>query len=159
MKVGGNAEFAKDVKIAGTLSTNVISPIPGNELTLQTGNSNLDVRNASNSSTLSLDNLGNVIASGSGTFGKLNLSLIQPAFALSTTEVLATGSAGTAVIRAHQTELTIDNPSVTDKSLIYVTPKSNQIIYLMRQVPGVSFTIGVSSPSVVDIPFNWIIVN
>ena len=159
IKVGGNAEFAKDVKIAGTLSANVISPIPGNDLTLATGNSNLEVKNASNSSTLSLDNLGNVIASGSGTFGKLNLSLIQPAFALSTTEVVATGSAGTAVISAHQTELTIDNPLVTDKSLIYVTPRSNQIIYLMRQVPGVSFTVGISSPLNIDVPFNWIIVN
>jgi hypothetical protein len=100
-----------------------------------------------------------VVASGSGTFGKLNLSLVQPAYALSNTEVVAKGSAGTASIKAYQTQITIDNPLVTDKSLIYVTPKSNQVIYLMRQVPGVSFTVGISSPLNIDVPFNWIIVN
>jgi len=160
MKVGGNAEFAKNVTVKGTLATNIISPITGQDLSIGLSDkSKLSVNNSSNSAILAINQLGDLVASGSGTFGKLNLSLIQPAFALSTTEIVATGSAGTAVISAHQTELTIDNPLVTDKSLIYVTPKSNQIIYLMRQVPGVSFTVGVSAPSVVDIPFNWIIVN
>lgn len=159
VKVSGNAEFAKDVTVGGKLSANVISPIPGNNLTLNTGNSNLEVRNASNAATLSLNNLGDIIASGSGTFGKLNLSLIEPAYALSSTEIVATGSAGTAAVRAYYTEVTIDNPLVTEKSLIYLTPKTNQQVYLMRQVPGVSFTVGVQSPSVFEIPFNWIIVN
>ncbi len=168
IKVGGNAEFAKNVKIAGTLSANVISPIPGNDLTLNLGNqesgitnhdSQFIIHNSSNSAVLSVNQQGDLLASGSGTFGKLNLNLVSPAFALSATEVVATGSAGTASIRARQTELTINNPLVTGKSLIYVTPKSNQIIYLMRQVPGVSFTVGVNTPTYVDIPFNWIIVN
>ena len=159
VKVSGNAEFAQDVTVGGKLSANVISPIPGNNLTLDTGSSSLEVRNASNAATLSLNNLGDIIASGSGTFGKLNLSLVQPVYALSSTEVVATGSAGTASIRAYYTEVTIDNPLVTEKSLIYVTPKSNQPVYLMRQVSGVSFTVGVQNPSLTDIPFNWIIVN
>lgn len=92
-------------------------------------------------------------------FNKLNLNLVSPAFALSNTEIVATGSAGTANIRARYTEITIDNPLVTDKSLIYLTPKTNQQVFLMRQNPGVSFTVGVQSAGYSDIPFNWIIVN
>jgi hypothetical protein len=162
MKVGGNAEFAKDVTVKGTLAANVVAPIPGNDLTLDlSGNnpSSLVIKGTSGSGVLAINQTGDVTASGSGTFGKLNLSLIQPAFALSSTEVMATGSAGTAMIRAHYTEVTIDNPAVTDKSLIYLTPKTDQPIYLMRQNPGVSFTVGVSTILNVDVPFNWIIVN
>jgi hypothetical protein len=162
MKVGGNAEFAKDVKVNGTLSANVVSPIPGNDLTLDlsgNNNSSLVIKGASGSGVLAVNQTGDVTASGSGTFGKLNLSLIEPAYALSSTEVVATGSAGTAMIRAHFSEVTIDNPAVTDKSLIYLTPKTDQPIYLMQQIPGVSFTVGISSPTTFDIPFNWIIVN
>jgi hypothetical protein len=162
LKVGGNAEFAKDVKVGGTLSANIISPLPGNDLTLGNGNSNLEVKGASNSAALSVNSLGDLIASGAATIAKLNLSLIQPAFAVSPSEVIATGSAGTAQITAHQTEVTIDNPLVTDKSLIYITPTSNtnnQVLYLLRQVPGQSFTVGLQNPSVSPIPFNWIIVN
>ena len=170
LKVGGNAEFAKDVKVGGTLSANIISPLPGNDLTLGNGNSNLEVKGASNSAALSVNSLGDLIASGAATISKLNLSLIQPAFAISPSEVIATGSAGTAQITAHQTEVTIDNRLVTDKSLIYITPTSNtnnQVLYLLRQVPENSvlsgaegsFTVGLQNPSNAVIPFNWIIVN
>ncbi|MCL6096364.1 MAG: site-specific integrase [Patescibacteria group bacterium] len=165
VKVGGNAEFAKDVTVKGTLATNVISPIPGNDLTfkLATGsgilNTKYKIQDTSGSDILSINQQGDLIASGAGTFGKLNLGLVSPAFALSNTEVIATGSAGTASIRAYQTQITIDNPLVTEKSLIYITPKSSQATYLMRQVPGVSFTVGISTPSLIDVPFNWIIVN
>jgi hypothetical protein len=159
LKVGGNAEFAKDVKVGGTLSANIISPLPGNDLTLGNGNSSLEVKGASNSAALSVNSLGDLIASGAATIAKLNLSLIQPAFAISPSEVIATGSAGTAQITAHQTEVTIDNRLVTDKSLIYITPKSSQTTYLIRQAPGISFTVGISNPLNIDTPFNWIIVN
>jgi hypothetical protein len=162
VKVGGNADFAKDVTVHGTLATNVISPLPGNDLSLNTGDSNLKVMNASNAAVLSVNSLGDLVASGAGTFNKLNLSLVQPALAVSPTEVVATGSAGTANIVPYQTQVTIDNPSVTDKSLIYITPTSstnNQVLYLLKQVPGTSFTVGLQNQSFTPIPFNWIIVN
>jgi hypothetical protein len=162
LKVGGNADFAKNVTVHGALATNVISPLPGNDLSLNTGNSNLQVTNASSSSVLSVNNLGDLVASGAGTFSKLNLGLVQPALAVSQTEVVATGSAGTANIAPYQTQVTIDDPVVTDKSLIYITPTSstnNQVLYLLKQVPDESFTVGLQNPSIAPIPFNWIIVN
>ncbi|MGA2911656.1 MAG: site-specific integrase [Candidatus Levyibacteriota bacterium] len=162
LKVGGNAEFAKNVTVNGTLATNVISPLPGNDLNVNTGNSNLQITNASDSAILSVNNLGDLVASGAGTFSKLNLGLVQPALAVSQTEVVATGSAGTANIAPYQTQVTIDDPVVTDKSLIYITPTSstnNQVLYLLKQVPDESFTVGLQNPSIAPIPFNWIIVN
>ena len=164
VKVGGNAEFAKDVTIKGTLAAGVISPLPGNDLAVNLGenNSSLVVHGASNSAVLSVNQNGDLVASGAGTFAKLNLNLVQPALAVSPTEVVATGSAGTASITPYQTQVTIDNSLVTDKSLIYITPTSNtnnQVLYLLKQVPDESFTVGIQDPSQTAIPFNWMIVN
>jgi hypothetical protein len=163
VKVGGDAEFAKNVTVKGTLSANIISPLPGSDLTVGLSDkSKLVVNNSSNSAILAINQVGDLVASGAATFSKLNLGLIQPAFALSPTELVATGSAGTANVSAYQTQVTINNPSVTDKSLIYITPTSstnNQVLYLLKQVPGTSFTVGLQNPSANAIPFNWIIVN
>jgi hypothetical protein len=81
--------------------------------------------------------------------------------ALSPTEVVATGSAGTGNINAGRTQMTINNNLVTDKSLIYITPttNTNQTLFLLRQVPNESFTVGVQNPGLTPIQFNWIIVN
>jgi hypothetical protein len=163
VKVGGDAEFAKNVAVKGTLSANIISPLPGSDLTVGLSDkSKLVVNNSSNSAILAINQVGDLVASGAATFSKLNLGLIQPAFALSPTELVATGSAGTANVSAYQTQVTINNPSVTDKSLIYITPTSstnNQVLYLLKQVPGTSFTVGLQNPGAISIPFNWIIVN
>jgi len=170
LKVGGNAEFAKNVTVKGTLAANVISPLPGNDLTVGLSDkSKLLVNNASNSAILAINQLGDIIASGEATFSKLNLGLVQPALAVSPTEVVATGSAGTASIAPHQTQVTIDNVLVTDKSLIYVTPvgaASGQNVYLLGQTPDESlnnikgsFTVGISSSMPSAIKFNYLIVN
>lgn len=113
---------------------------------------------------------GDLVASGSATFAKLNLSLVQPALAISQTQIIATGSAGLAAIKAYQTELTIINKLITDKSLIYITPvgtPSATTPFLMRQTlnePALSevqgsFTVGIQSPAPLDTLFNWLIVN
>jgi hypothetical protein len=156
-----------------TVLANVISPLSNTKnLTIQLGQNSpatgsalatatLNVENASGSGIFNIDQLGNVVASGEATIGKLNFALVQPALAVSDTEVIATGSAGTAVVKAHQTEITIDNPLVTSKSLIYITPVGNSgvIPYLTRQVPGSSFTVGTPAPLPTDTTFNWLIVN
>ena len=90
------------------------------------------------------------------------LALIPEAIALSDTEVIATGSAGTTEIKPYQNELTINNPLITKDSLIYITPKTslpNQSVYLLRQVDGESFTVGISRVVEKAVPFNWIIIN
>lgn len=190
IKVGGSAEFAKNVTVKGVLSANIISPIPGSDLIVRLNNesrimnqatnsaslhdSQFIIHNSSGSAVLAINQQGDIASSGSATFGKLNLRLVQPALAISNTELLATGSAGVATISAHQTEVTIKNNFVTDKSLIYLTPLrlqgetlQAQIPYLMRQVPSGpassspngSFTVGVQLPSASGIPFNWLIIN
>lgn len=167
----GNAVFNQDLTVKGTLYANVLSPVPGNDLIARLGNDQtqlqtqkpqLAVENSSGSAILSINQLGDLIASGAGTFTKLNLNPVQEAYAVSPTEIVASASAGTAFINAYQKQITIDNPLVTDKSLIYITPTSNtnnQVLYLLRQVPGVSFTVGVQNALDIGIPFNWIIVN
>ncbi|MDP3988101.1 MAG: hypothetical protein Q8P80_03070 [Candidatus Levybacteria bacterium] len=168
MRVGGNAEFAKDVTVRGRLMANIISPIPDSDLVIKLGNqeqnhnSSFVIHNSSDSAVLSINQLGDVIASGAGSFAKLNLNPISQAIALSDHEVIATGSAGVATISAHLTELTIRNNLVTEKSLIYITPvgnTNNQVLYLLRQIPDVSFTVGISQPVLKEIPFNWMLVN
>jgi hypothetical protein len=116
------------------------------------------------------------VASGSGTFTKLNFNLVEPVLAVSSTEVIASSSAGIAHIAPYQAEITIRNPFVTDKSVIYITPvgtPSAQAPFLIRQTPknpaspasprgepqDGSFTVGVQSPTDHSLQFNWLIIN
>ncbi len=161
LTVNGNAVFN------GNIAVNTISPLAaGKDVNVNltddsTHNSSFIIHTASNSSVLAINQFGDLIASGAGTFSKLNLSLVQPALAVSATEQVATGSAGTAQIGAHQSQLTIDNVHVTANSLIYITPvgQNTVIPYLLRQVPGTSFTVGIQAAQLVPVPFNWLIVN
>ena len=119
------------------------------------------VNNQSGVNVLSVNQTGDLVASGSGTFTKLNLSLIQPALAVSATEIIASSSAGIANIAPYQVEVTIKNDLVTDKSVIYITPvgtPSAQTPFLMRQIPQ-EFTVGVQSPTDHSLDFNWLIIN
>ncbi|MDP2638312.1 MAG: site-specific integrase [Candidatus Levybacteria bacterium] len=157
----GNLKLEGDLSISGKLAVNIISPLPSSDLA---------IKNASGSSVLSINQNGDINASGSGTFAKLNLSLVQPALALSPTELIASSSAGTAEISPYQSEVTIRNSLVTANSVIYITPvgtPSAQSPFLMRQIANKSalnenknsFTVGVQSPTFNPIPFNWLIVN
>jgi site-specific recombinase XerD len=152
----GNVKIQKDLSVSGKLAVNIISPNPLSDLT---------VKNASGSSVLSISQLGDMIASGSGTFAKLNFNLVAPALAVSATEAIASSSAGIANVAPYQSEITIKNPLVTDKSVIYITPvgtPSSQAPFLMRQnsqEQNNSFTVGVQSPTNHPIYFNWLIIN
>ncbi len=126
LSVFGNATFAQNVDVKGTLS------------------------------------VGDIIASGTATLKKLNFGSVPQAIAISDTEVQASGAAGVATISANRNSLTIDNPMVTDKSLIYITPRTqtnNQTLFLQRMEDGVSFTVGIENKPSADVPFNWLIVN
>jgi hypothetical protein len=149
----GNIKAQGDLSVAGKLAVNIISPLPTSDLT---------INNASGSSVMSINQTGDIVASGSGTFTKLNFSLIQPALAVSDTEIIASSSAGIAEIAPYQSEVTIDNALVTGKSVIYITPTgtpSAQTPFLIRQAPQESFTVGVQSPTNHSINFNWLIIN
>ncbi len=149
----GNIKVQGDLTVAGKLAVNVISPLPTSDLV---------VKDASGSGVLSINQVGDVMASGSGTFAKLNFSLIQPVLAVSATEVIASSSAGATSIAPYQSEVTIRNSFVTDKSVIYITPvgtPSAETPFLMRQIPHESFTVGVQSPTNHPLDFNWLIIN
>ncbi len=167
LKVGGNAYFAKNAQVNGELLANIIAPIPGRDLIFDfksddINESKIEFKTGTGSAVLTFNYKGDVEASGSGTFNKLNLSFIHKALAVSETEVIATGSAGTADIMPYKNELTIRNPLVTKDSLIYITPRTsipNQSVYLLRQVPGESFSVGLSKAIEKSVPFNWILIN
>ncbi|MDP3941403.1 MAG: peptidase G2 autoproteolytic cleavage domain-containing protein, partial [bacterium] len=181
----GNATFAKNVSVDGTLTTSLIAPIPDSDLIIQlhTPSSSTDddtvrnpafkVANATGSAIFRVNTLGDVIASGSGTFLKLmteNLNLVRGAQAdTSVTQTVASSSAGTATINKGQKERTINSPFVSERSLIYLTPTSDTYgvtPYIARQIPQDpqldtkgSFTIEITRPVGGDINLNWWIIN
>ena len=174
LTVNGNALFNNSIY------ANIISPLPNQDLTIVLGDKttqdstgsweksdndsqNLLIKNASGSAVISFNSIGDLIASGSATIGKLNFSIIPKAEAISEIEVVATGSAGTTSVNPYHREITIDNPEVTKDSLIYISPvgvgSSTQQPFLLRQVPDESFTVGIKQPSANPVQFNWLIIN
>jgi site-specific recombinase XerD len=180
MSVEGNATFSKKVAIRGLLETNFVSPIPGEDLVINLPSvagsdraSSFVIADASGSAKFKVNNVGDVIASGSGQFKNLTadaFKIIRGAQAdTSTTETVATASAGTAIIGKNQTERTIYSPFVKEDSLIYITPNSNTeglTPYIARQSAEDkehnskgSFTIQLPDRAPADIKVNWWIVN
>ncbi len=174
LNVNGNANFAKDVTIKGKLTARLIAPVPDEDLIIQLGGddqrldqhkSALVIKNASGSGVLTINHLGDIIASGAGKFKSIatnGISIIRGAQAdTSFTETVASGSAGTSIITANETERTIYTPFVKEDSLIYVTATSDtqgQTPYVARQT-ATSFTIQLPSPITTNVKFNWWVVN
>jgi site-specific recombinase XerD len=161
LKVKGNATFAKNVTIHGTLQAKIIAPIPESDLRLKlNNNSNLTIQNTSGNNNLTINHLGDIASSGSGKFA--NLAIIRNAQAdNSLTQTTASSSAGTAVISTHETERTIINPFVKEDSLIYLTATSDTrglTPYIARQTKD-SFTISIPYAINSDIKINWWIIN
>ncbi|MDO8335676.1 MAG: kelch repeat-containing protein [Candidatus Saccharibacteria bacterium] len=189
MDTDGNMQIAGNLNVMGeidavfgvfsgslttkALATSMISPLPGDDLIIKlsdgpsTPSGKLKVQNSQGQEVLSVNSQGDITASGAATLAKLNFNLVGQAIATSLSEAVATGSAGFATLRAGQPELTIKNPNVTSKSLIYITPfgdNGNKVLYLLRQVPHSetedgSFTVGLSGTATQNIQFNWLVVN
>jgi hypothetical protein len=180
LDVEGNATFAKDVTIKGKLATNIIAPVPDEDLIIALNKNKNDkkksalvVKNDSGSGVVAINQMGDVIASGSGKFANIAanaLHIVRGAQAdTSATETVANGSAGSTVITAHETERTIFSPHVGKESLIYITPNSNTqgvMPYIARQTAvdtkagnKGSFTIQIPNTVQKDIKINWWIVN
>ncbi|MES3017945.1 MAG: hypothetical protein V4721_09210, partial [Bacteroidota bacterium] len=179
LTVEGNATFAKNVNVKGTLAAGIISPLADSDLVVKVGGtvrknntpergSEFVVSDQNGSNKLRINQLGDIISSGSASFA--NFKLVRGAQAdTSFTETVASGSAGTAVITTNETERTIITPFVTADSLIYITPVSDTkgvTPYIARQTvedPKAgsrgSFTIQIPASQAVDIKLNWVIVN
>ncbi len=172
LTVEGNATFVKDVTVKGKFASNIIAPIPGQDLVLglddKEGKAKVEVKNSSGSGVLAVNQLGDIISSGSAQFK--NFKIIRGVQAdTSFTETVSDGSAGSAVITTNETERTIITPFVLESSLIYITPVTDTKginPYIARQTihnPSIgsrgSFTIQIPSAASSDIKFNWVIVN
>jgi len=143
LKVNENAVFAKDVQVQGVLSASSIKGL----------DDNLSVSGSARFA-------GN-IESRRATFDKINIAS-SGAQMISDTEAIATGSAGMVTLKTGQTEVVIYNKIVTDKSMIFITPKANiigQTLYIKDQVQEQSFTVGINHPIAKDIDFNFLIMN
>lgn len=191
LKVAGNATFAKNVRVNGTLSASLIAPVPGSDLVFKLGTNgtngsnesfapsgssapsapSLVVQNASGSGVLNINDLGDLIASGSGSFKELaarSLNIVRGAQAdTSSIETVASGSAGVSLITRGYTTRTIFSPYVTKDALIYISPRSETTLavpFLARQTEATqtttgSFTVQIPYQVTKDIEFNWWIIN
>ena len=196
LNVGGNAYFAKDVSVKGKLTTNLIAPVHGSDLVIQLPGSDgdnsqtninnanlaseqavnktgLTIKNASGSGVLSINNLGDLIASGTAAFKDIavgSLNIVRRASAdTSAIDTVASGSAGLGTITQGYTTRTIYSPYVKENSLIYISPASQTnlaVPYLARQTAedptqGIqgSFTVEIPSITNEDVIFNWWIIN
>ncbi len=184
----GNLALSGNLAIGGILGVNTMTPATGDHVDIllpyETGppieSSGSGVRltrfgklailgrnsqpvvtiDASGSATFA----GDITASGSGTFRKLEITQGSRA------DVTATGAgilvpestAGTATIAPGATSITIFNSLVTSSSLIYVTPTTttnNQVLYVKEKIGRVSFTVGLDKPLTSPVTFNWWIIN
>ncbi len=184
LTVSEDAEFKKNLAVKGKLYANIISPLADGDVQVElpstpSHDSSFVIKDSSSSAVLSVNNRGDISASGSGRFAqdieakqgifsKLNFNIVGQAIASGDFTATASGSAGTAVLKANTAELTVIDPLVTRDSLIYITPANNtnnKVLYLMRQTPNTSdgpigsFTVGVSQVLPSDTLFNWLIVN
>ena len=132
LKVNQNAVFAKDVQVQGVLSASTIQGL----------NNNLSV-------------------SGSATFDKINIAS-SGAQMISDTEAISTGSAGMITLKSGKTEVIVYNKEVTEKSMIFLTPKTStegQTLFIKEQVKADHFTVAIENPILKDIDFNFLIMN
>lgn len=180
LTVNGNANFAKDVTVGGKLTASLVSPVPAEDLVIQlpgdgTSSTKLAVdrpgivvKNGSGSAVLKITDMGDVIASGAAVASEFQV--VRSASAdISSTQTIATASAGTAIVKLGQYERTIVSPFVTSKSLIYITPVTDTAgvtPFVARQTAedkahGIqgSFTIRIPVFQSKDVKVNWWIVN
>jgi len=153
-----------DVSIQGNLY--VAGKIQSSGLTL-VQDSNID--EASDSAIFKvLDNTGNKLASidasGSAYFDKLVLAGSQATTSATLLSGLVTetnATAGDAVIPSGTREITIKNPKITDRTLVYVTPTSstlNNVLYVKAKGEGF-FVVGFNQSININTTFNWWVID
>jgi hypothetical protein len=159
----GNMQIAGNLAVAGRINSA--------GLTLK-DNPGLNSESPQSASLLSLqDTNGNQVssvdASGSANFNSISASQFVIAGGADATNsavvngvITTNATAGSAVIPAGVSEITIKNPKVTDYSLVYVTPTSptqNNVIYVKSKQSG-QFVVGFTNAIDADAKFNWWIV-
>ena len=109
----------------------------------------------------SFDSLGNATLAGTLRTSELLADKIHMAlYPESTASGTFIPSIGTAVLPAGESSITVENESVTDESLVFITPTSptGNTLYVVDRIPG-EFIVGITAPPLEDIRFNWWIIN
>jgi hypothetical protein len=177
--INGNLAVSGNLAVGGVLGVDTIAPVGNNDITVKLSRDGPDASGSANTfgkllikagtgppvatidASGSATFAGDVTASGSGTFKKLNIATDSSPGASDSSQITSS-SAGTAILPTGLIELAIPNNQVTNNSLIYITPISstgNQVLYLKGKEDHTSFTVGIDSPVNLDIKFNWWIVN
>jgi hypothetical protein len=149
LKVAGALEVEDNLKVKGTLLTNMISAeTPGENIQVQLAS----VQEGTDSATIAKSNFEFVdetqtpVATFSAN-GDLSLTgslrINNPATASESSVLTNSSSAGQAVLEAGATEITIMSDKVEENSMIYVTPlnsTNNQVLYVKNKITDSSFT-------------------
>jgi hypothetical protein len=183
----GDVAISGNTTVGGVLGVNTISPLNGGDVTINltsipdlTASSSASpsarlgdivVRGINNQVVATINASGsaafagnvsanNLVASGSATVNKLNISLSDEK--TSTSSAIPTNTVGTGLLPANFSEVTILSGPVEANSLIYLTPLSstgNQVLYVKQKLPGVGFIVGLDHPSTTSVNFNWWVIN
>ena len=158
--ISGNLAVGGRVNSSGlTLKDNQQSTISNEQFA--TSSALLTLQNSNGNSVATVD------ASGSAMFNSISTQGLTIAGAVEATNsaivdgvITTNATAGSGVIPAGLGEITIKNTSVTDYTLVYVTPTSstnNYVLYVKSKAPG-EFVVGFTNPIDIDVNFNWWIV-
>jgi hypothetical protein len=151
LKVAGALEVGDDLKVKGTLLTNMISAeTPGEDIRVQLSNAQQGSDSAiimQKSDFEFIDETKTPVATVSANgdlalTGSLRINQ-NPTTASESGELVSGRSAGQAVLQAGATEITIMSDKVEENSMIYVTPlnsTNNQVLYVKNKITDSSFT-------------------
>jgi hypothetical protein len=81
--------------------------------------------------------------------------------ATSSATLASNATVGTVTLAAGQTEITIQNPSLTPNSMVYLTPNGstgNQVVYIKNKTSN-SFAIAIDQPLTQNVDINWWLIN
>jgi hypothetical protein len=157
----GNVRIAGNLNVAGRIESSGLTLKDNEQLQVDNTQSLLSLQDSSGSSVAGVD------ASGSALFN----SLTTPQLVIAGSDATEAGTIingtittnstiGKAFIPAGTSEITINNPKVTDYTLVYVTPTSttqNYVLYVKSKQNG-QFVVGFDQALDVDVNFNWWIV-
>lgn len=155
IETNGNMIITGDLFVAGRIESTGLTL---NQPTGTTFGDLLSVKDVLGNSVASID------SSGSAKFNQLTTNDLIIAgsqevteAALINGEITTNATAGKAVIPTGVSEIIINNPKVTDYTLVYVTPTSptqNNVLYVKSKESG-QFTVGFDNPLSTDVSFNW----
>jgi excisionase family DNA binding protein len=178
--LNGNLALNGNLQVTGNIVTSVLSPIDQNiTLNLSKPSQTASI-SASPSSQLASEfgklliqgnggyTVAGIDASGNATFsGQLSMAeLFTYKLRLPTTtnESTLSGtlqpSIGSAILPAGETSTTVLNGTISEQSIVFITPTSpiSSTLYVIDKYPG-EFIVGTVEPQIDDVTFNWWVIN